>query len=72
MNSGSAKQAPLLGLLIVLSIPIAVYAFLFRAGIAGDPEFHDRFAGLPLFAGFHVLGGGSAAGGVVGIESHPE
>lgn len=50
----------LLGLLIFTSILIGTYAFLFQFIQAGDPDFHDRFAQIPLLAAFHVLGSGVA------------
>ncbi|MEJ2087413.1 MAG: DUF2306 domain-containing protein [Gammaproteobacteria bacterium] len=49
-----------LGLVILLSIGIAAYAFLFQAGVAGAPDFQARFGRVPLFAAFHVLGSGVA------------
>lgn len=49
-----------LGLVILLSASIAAYAFLFQAGVAGAPDFQARFARVPLFAAFHVLGSGFA------------
>jgi uncharacterized membrane protein len=45
--------------LVCLSIPIGIYAYLFQSGILGDPQFHARFADMPLMAAFHVLGGGT-------------
>ncbi len=50
----------LLGLMIFLSILIAAHAFLFQAGLSGDQEFQQRFAEIPLYAAFHVLGSGVA------------
>ena len=47
-------------LLIALSLPIALHAFGFQLGISGSPEFHVRFAGMPLLAACHVLGSGVA------------
>lgn len=49
-----------LGLVIFTSISIAAYAFLFQMGLSGDVDFQTRFAALPLFAGFHVIGSGLA------------
>lgn len=45
--------------LIVLSIPVGLYGYLFQAGLTGDPAFQARFAETPFFAAFHVLGGGT-------------
>jgi uncharacterized membrane protein len=45
---------------IFASIGIAGHAFLFQAGLSGGADFQPRFAALPLFAGFHVLGSGLA------------
>ena len=49
-----------LGTLILLAIPIGLYAFGFQFAGLGDPNFHARFSATPLMAVFHVLGGGSA------------
>lgn len=51
--------------LILLSIPIGLYAFGFQFAGIGSPEFHARFATSPVMAAFHVIGGGFAliAGG---------
>jgi uncharacterized membrane protein len=50
----------LLWLLIGTSILIAGHAFLFQAGLSGGADFQARFAEVPLFAAFHVLGSGLA------------
>jgi len=47
-------------LMIVTSILIAGHAFLFQAGLSGGEDFHIRFAEVPLYAAFHVLGSGVA------------
>ena len=44
---------------ILLAVPVGLYAYLFQAGMTGDPAFQVRFAEVPLFAAFHVLGGGT-------------
>jgi len=49
-----------LSLLVALSIPVGLYAFLFQFQEIGDPSVHERFAQLPTFALFHVLGAGVA------------
>jgi len=49
-----------LGLLITGSLLVAVYAFLFQAGITGSPQFQARFDTKPVFAAMHVLGSGLA------------
>jgi len=58
----STARHLLLWLVIALSLLIAIYAFAFQLGLAGSAEFQSRLAGLPLFAGFHVLGSGLALG----------
>jgi uncharacterized membrane protein len=50
----------LLWFLIATSILIAGHAFLFQAGLSGGEDFQARFARIPLFAAFHVLGSGVA------------
>ena len=50
----------LLGFMIVSSILIASHAFLFQAGLSGSEDFQQRFAAIPLYAAFHVLGSGVA------------
>jgi uncharacterized membrane protein len=50
----------LLGLLIVLSVAVGIYAFLFQLGLAGGTDFQTRFAATPLFASWHILGSGVA------------
>lgn len=53
-------NSSLVGLLIVLSLPIAFYAFAFQLGETGDPQFQQRIASMPLFAAFHFIGAGIA------------
>lgn len=49
------------GLLAFLSVAVGLYAFAFYfIGAVGDPSFKARFATMPLFAAFHVLGSGAA------------
>ena len=50
----------LLGLMIFTSILIATHAFLFQAGLSGGEDFQQRFAEIPTYAAFHVLGSGLA------------
>lgn len=50
----------LLGLLIVPSVGIGIYAFLFQLGLTGGADFQTRFAATPLFASWHLLGSGVA------------
>ena len=54
-----ARRWPLV-LLIAASIPVALYAFIFQTGATGDPAFQARFATMPVFAAFHVVGAGIA------------
>lgn len=58
MHASPATKLPVV-ILVCLSIPIGIYAYLFQAGLLGDPNFHARFAEMPLMAAFHVIGGGS-------------
>jgi len=64
---GSRRRPETIGVvaLIVLSIPIGLYAFGFQFAGLGSPEFYARFAESPTMAACHVLGGGLAllAGG---------
>ena len=55
-----------LGLLLVLSIPIGIYALLFQFQITGDPTFHARFDLTPIAGFLHVVVGGTllALGGL--------
>ena len=46
--------------MIVMSVPVAIYAFGFQLRMAGDPEFWARFDTQPLLSGMHVLGAGLA------------
>ena len=46
--------------MIVMSVPVAIYAFGFQLRVAGDPEFWARFDTQPLLSGMHVLGAGLA------------
>lgn len=57
MNTGWTRYG--LVAVILLAIPIGLYAYLFQAGMTGDPAFQARFAEVPVFAAFHVLGGGT-------------
>jgi uncharacterized membrane protein len=55
------SSSTLLWILFALSVPIGLYAFAFHFSTGvGDPAFKLRFSQLPLFAAFHVLGGGIA------------
>ncbi|NJN51146.1 MAG: DUF2306 domain-containing protein, partial [Gammaproteobacteria bacterium] len=47
-------------LLIVLAIPIGLYALAFQFFGAGAPDFQLRFAQVPWAAGTHLIGGGIA------------
>ncbi|MCB1683968.1 MAG: DUF2306 domain-containing protein [Pseudomonadales bacterium] len=60
MTTNTATRSSLPGLLIFLSIPIALYAFVFQSGMAGGTDFHERFATMPVFAACHILGSGVA------------
>ena len=60
MTTATATRTCLIGLLIALSVPVALYAFLFQTGVAGAEDFHQRFSTTPLFAGFHIVGSGIA------------
>ncbi len=46
-----------LGIMIVFSFAIAMYAVAFQARLVGSPTFHIRFDELPIFTGMHVIGG---------------
>lgn len=48
------------GLVIAGSLFIALHAFLFQAGLSGNPDFQARFDTKPVFAAMHVLGSGLA------------
>ncbi len=48
-----------LGVLLVLSIPIGIYAYLFQFQLTGDPAFHARFSLTPIPAFLHVIAGGT-------------
>ena len=49
------------GVLAFLSVGVGMYAFAFYfLDAVGDPSFKERFATMPLFAAFHVLGAGVA------------
>lgn len=52
----------LLWLLIMLSLPVAFYAFAFQLGLTGGADFQSRFGELPVFGALHVLGSGLALG----------
>jgi uncharacterized membrane protein len=63
VTTARARLPPttLVWLLFAASVPIGLYAFVFHfSAPVGDPAFKARFAELPLFAAFHVLGGGIA------------
>ncbi len=45
---------------ILLALPIGLYALAFQFLGIGDPTFHERFARLPWAAMAHLLGGGVA------------
>jgi uncharacterized membrane protein len=64
-RSRSARETLAVAALILLSIPIGLYAFGFQFAGIGDPAFQARFATSPVMAAFHVIGGGFAllAGG---------
>jgi uncharacterized membrane protein len=55
----STRQIALV-LVIFLSVVIAGHAFLFQMGLSGGADFQARFAEIPLFAAFHVVGSGVA------------
>ena len=57
VRSGWARYG--LVVVMLLAIPVGIYAYLFQTGMTGDPAFQARFAEVPLFAAFHVLGGGT-------------
>jgi uncharacterized membrane protein len=59
------RETIAVAILILLSIPIGLYAFGFQFAGIGSPEFQARFATSPVMAAFHVVGGGFAliAGG---------
>jgi uncharacterized membrane protein len=61
----SYRETVAVVVLILLSIPIGLYAFGFQFAGIGSPEFQARFATSPVMAAFHVVGGGFAliAGG---------
>jgi uncharacterized membrane protein len=61
----SYRETVAVVVLILLSIPIGLYAFGFQFAGIGSPEFQARFATSPIMAAFHVVGGGFAliAGG---------
>lgn len=56
----SIKIVGLIGLILmtVTSVMIGLYAVWFQIGLAGDPEFYERFAQTPIRAAAHVIGGG--------------
>ena len=47
----------LLGLMILTSVMIGLYALSFQARMSGAPSFHLRFDQMPVFTTMHVLGG---------------
>ncbi len=54
--ASSLAQRVLFAALLVTSLAIAAYAFLFQAGVPLNPDIQSRFAEIPLYAAFHVLG----------------
>ena len=59
-RSMALSQRILLTFMIAGAILIAAYAVLFQLQLTGDPDFQARFAQIPLFAAFHVVGSGLA------------
>jgi uncharacterized membrane protein len=61
-TAGSSRSAPDWGvaLLILLSVPVALYGLAFSFVPSLNPEFHARLAGMPWFARAHFLGAGVA------------
>lgn len=61
MTRSKKQSTVFVWILFLLSIPIGMYAFAFYfSPTFGDAVFKARFAQTPLFAAFHVLGGGLA------------
>lgn len=63
MQAQTLSPAGKLGaaLLALLSVGVGAYAFAFYfIDVVGDPDFKARFATVPVFAAFHVLGAGVA------------
>jgi uncharacterized membrane protein len=67
-----------LGLVVLSSVMIGIYALAFQARLVGAPTFHARFDEMPLFTAMHVVGGGIVllVGGfqfVAGLrQKHPQ
>ncbi len=57
---GSWRGSGMTIVLILLSLPIAVYGLLFSFSPSLNPEFHQRLTALPWFAYAHFLGAGTA------------
>lgn len=47
-----------LGVMILSSVAIGLYALAFQMRFVGAESFHLRFDEMPLFTGMHVIGGG--------------
>ncbi len=58
--SNQRSMSLMVVVMIVMSVPVAIYAFGFQLRMAGDPEFWARFDTQPLLSGMHVLGAGLA------------
>jgi uncharacterized membrane protein len=58
--SNQRSMSLLILVMIVASVPVAIYAFGFQLRMAGDPAFWARFDTYPLLSGMHVLGAGLA------------
>ena len=54
------RRAWAVALLIVLSLPIALYGLAFPFSPEANPDFYQRLMGLPWYAHAHFLGSGSA------------
>ena len=48
------------GLLVLLSVPIALYGLVFAFAPGLNPDFHPRLMSLPWYAYLHFLGSGTA------------
>ena len=61
-NNGTHSNASRLtnlgiGLMIILSVAIGLYAIAFQTGILGSPEIQAKFAEWPVFSSMHIIGG---------------
>ena len=61
-NNGTHSNAGRLtnlgiGLMIILSVAIGLYAIAFQTGILGSPEIQAKFAEWPVFSSMHIIGG---------------